>query len=429
MFKRVGLTLALLAFVTVACEAEKPGTENETLATVPAAGATAAPATSAAEMPAAVTVPVQVDGAAKDFTAAYLAYFPRDVTVHPGDTVKFSLVNTGEPHTVTFGKDIDDMMALLQTKTPEQAADAPEVKKVPVLLPQGPGDAVQSAAQPCFLATGDPGTDACAKADRAQVDFNGTQTFYNSGWLTQDKTFEVKFSDSVKPGKYAYVCLLHMPDMSGTVTVVDKDTPIPSVADATKQGDTELQKLTDAIKPAIDQAQGGQAKPGEVLAGELAQNAMTAEGLMFIPRETTIKAGETVTWNIWGPHIISFNPPQDATDLRVVDPEGGVHLNQKLAMPAGGPGQPAPPPTEAAPAGASAAAPAASGPTPDPNGPPPPPTMIDAGEWDGTGYHSSGIILSFPPALFAYKLKFTKPGTYLYKCTIHPGMAGSVIVQ
>jgi plastocyanin len=54
--------------------------------------------------------------------------------------------------------------------------------------------------------------------------------------------------------------------------------------------------------------------------------------------------------------------------------------------------------------------------------------VIDGGTYDGTGFHSSGLVLSFPPQLFAYRVKFTKPGTYTYFCVVHPDMKASVNV-
>ncbi len=72
--------------------------------------------------------------------------------------------------------------------------------------------------------------------------------------------------------------------------------------------------------------------------------------------------------------------------------------------------------------------PPAGGNGPPPSGPPPPPAIADAGTWDGTGFHSSGLVLSFPPALSGYKLTFTKAGTYSYRCLIHDNMEGTVKV-
>ena len=57
------------------------------------------------------------------------------------------------------------------------------------------------------------------------------------------------------------------------------------------------------------------------------------------------------------------------------------------------------------------------------------PILIDAGEWDGQGELSSGIILAFGDPAYQYKVTFTKAGTYDYVCLIHPGMLGSVTVE
>jgi hypothetical protein len=75
-----------------------------------------------------------------------------------------------------------------------------------------------------------------------------------------------------------------------------------------------------------------------------------------------------------------------------------VHLNDKAAAPVGGPGAPEKP------------------------------GLFDGGKWDGVAAHSSGLVLSFPPDLYKYKLTFTKPGTFEYLCTVHPDMKGTVTV-
>lgn len=413
---RYGITVILLAFGVAACAPEEEAPSTAPTSPVSATEA----ATEAAAAP--VTVPVQVDGSGTDFTAAYLNYFPQDVTVRPGDTVQFNLVETGEPHTVTFGQLIEASQAKYAELGPELAMADPVVKKVPVLLPEGPGDAVQSAAQPCFLATGEPGTDACAAADQVQAPFRGTESYYNSGWMTADQPFSMTFADDIKPGKYTYICLLHAPTMAGTVTVVAPGTQIPTVAEVTADGQAEQAALHAVLKPVVD-ATLAAAKPGEVMAGTGSPDQPSAMALTFIPESVTVKAGEAVTWTVIGPHTITFNPPADAMPLRLAD-STGVHVNQVALAPAGSPGMPAPP--EADP---NAPTPDPNAPTPDPNAPPPPPIVIDGGTWDGTGYHSSGAILSFPPQLFAYKLAFSEPGTYPYVCTIHPGMTGTVTVQ
>ena len=75
-----------------------------------------------------------------------------------------------------------------------------------------------------------------------------------------------------------------------------------------------------------------------------------------------------------------------------------------------------------------ALAPAGGPEVPTNEGPPGPPKVTDGGSFDGTGFRSTGVVLSFPPALSGYKLTFTKAGTFGYVCLIHPGMVGSVTV-
>ena len=115
-----------------------------------------------------------------------------------------------------------------------------------------------------------------------------------------------------------------------------------------------------------------------------------------------------MTWTVLGPHTISFDAPEDANQARVVAPDGSVHINAKAFVPANSPGQPPPPEGEAPPPG--------------------PPILIDGGMWDGEGFISSGIILSFPPQLFQYRLTFATAGTYKFQCLIHPDMEGTVRV-
>src|SRR3954468_10273505 len=63
---------------------------------------------------------VQIDGTADKFNAAFLQYFPKRVTVHPGDTVDFHENWTGEPHTVTMGTLIDAALKAVDAVPPDQ---------------------------------------------------------------------------------------------------------------------------------------------------------------------------------------------------------------------------------------------------------------------------------------------------------------------
>src|SRR5581483_9490134 len=118
---------------------------------------------------------VNVDGMNPKANESFLAYFPRSSTVHPGDTVVFHYVGVGEPHTVTLGTLADGAVSAFVHLTPKQqhantpppalqAADA----ALPQLFPQGPGDAIASAADPCYVRGGPPGTALCARSQHEQ---------------------------------------------------------------------------------------------------------------------------------------------------------------------------------------------------------------------------------------------------------------------
>lgn len=62
------------------------------------------------------------------------------------------------------------------------------------------------------------------------------------------------------------------------------------------------------------------------------------------------------------------------------------------------------------------------------------PVEPSAGGFDETTFLSSGtlgVVFSLPNPRFTWRLTFTRPGTYQYRCTIHvaSGMAGVIKVQ
>src|SRR5687767_1230260 len=52
---------------------------------------------------------VLVDFKHDEFASSFNGYYPRTVQVRPGDTVRFEQAWTGEPHSVTAGRVVDDM--------------------------------------------------------------------------------------------------------------------------------------------------------------------------------------------------------------------------------------------------------------------------------------------------------------------------------
>src|SRR5262249_50823411 len=171
------------------------------------------------------TVTVNVDGKNPDAHEAFIAYLPSVVRVHPGDSVVFHEVGNGEPHTATLGTLVDPAVkaydeltpAQLQAQQPPKALQALDAR-IPQLFPQRPADAVQAAANPCHLANGRPPAKAACPRTAAPA-FDGTQSFYNSGWLDSSQKWTVHISSSTAPGSYYFMCLLHRESMTGKIVV------------------------------------------------------------------------------------------------------------------------------------------------------------------------------------------------------------------
>lgn len=344
-----------------------------------------------------ITVEVDVDGSPDDQNLAFLAFFPSELSVHAGDTIKFGLVDTGEPHTVALGTLVDGVLST----SPED--DEALFAAVPNMLP-GPGDADQTAANPCFVDSGAPPVNTRCTGD--QPDFDGTQSFYNSGWLAPQSSFTVTLDDDIEVGTYHFVCLLHGSAMSGSFTVVDDDEDVPTPAEVRAAGEAKLDDLVAKLQPAVQSLSGLDAETA--MAGTGSPEVEIGLVNQFGPEALSINVGDSVTWTVLGPHTISFNAPQSANQARAEAPDGSAHVNVEAFAPSNGPGQPEP--------------------EGDGGGEPGPPILIDAGDWNGEGFLSSGIILSFPPQLFQYRVTFTQPGTYNFQCLIHPDMEGTVTV-
>ena len=349
-----------------------------------------------------VNVDAKSDAAANGFSTAFTQYFPAAVTVHPGDSVKFVENWTGEPHTVSFGTLVTAGLAAADP-LPPGAPQPAELLKVPDIFPPGQGDAVQTSGQPCFLATGDLPLNgaACAKVTPEPA-FTGTETYFNSGFLPEGTSWTLKLASDIAPGTYRYMCAIHRNGMQGKVTVVAKTAKAQTAAQVASAGASESSTAIAKMKAVYagfskltaDTAAAGGGAP-DVPAGIIAE---------FGPKTLTVKANSTVTWDVGGPHTISFNAPESAVGAMTKAPDGTVHLNSAALAPSGGGtgGSPAPPTA---------------------------PTVLNGGKFDGTGFYSSGSLLGFgPPGILKYKLTFTKAGTYQYRCLFHPDMQGTVNV-
>lgn len=362
------------------------------------------------------TVTVNVDADVDDPQSFYLGYFPGTVKVNPGDTVVYKSNFTGEPHTITFGSFINPAIQVFENATPEQlAADEPPAEFEPLfkyaMLPEGPGDANQVSANPCFVTTGalpEDTTQPCTNQEPSP--FTGKEVFYNSGFLPDQEEFELTLADDIAPGVYKGFCMLHFTEMISTIEVVAEGEEATTAAEAEAQADRELEPLVAKVKEAHEKAEAS-ADAGTVVAGDPPgeeepessgpPKPNTSAGLAeFTPKEVSVASGGSVTWNVNGPHTITFNAPEDARVIIGKGPDGNTHLVEKAASPAL---FNVPPPPEG-----------------EPEGPPP---TADLGSFDGSGFANTGIQFGG-----GFKVTFTKTGTYRYICTVHPDMEGTVTV-
>jgi plastocyanin len=410
MKTRFASQLATLALLGVACG----GGGNDGARTSPEAEAATAAETGGQAFT------IEVDGKADGFSVGFSAFFPDRLTVHPGDTVTVKLNSvSGQPHTAGLGTLVDTAVAKLGQLGPQASLAAqensPEMLRLPDAYPHevtgGPQDANQSAAQPCFLDTGIPplsltgGAPACPRRD--QPEFNGTQSFYNSGVLKDaGDAFTVPFAKTTKPGAYSLMCMLHRSAGTGQITVVSSDQPIPSPEEATAAGRRQLQSYVDILQPVA--ASADQATPDNAVAGAADPNLYSGLVTQFGPQTISIPVGGTATWHINGFHTISFGAGNSASGSLVKATDGSIHLNPEGVLPAGYQVPDAafvyPPPDDGR------------------------PVVIDGGRWDGSGFRSTGLVASYPPVLITLRQTFTEAGTYPYRCLFHPAMAGAVKV-
>lgn len=371
------------------------------------------------------TFTVNVDQKPAKANESFLAFFPRAVTVHPGDSVKFHWAGNGEPHTVTLGTLADNAVKTFNRLTPAQkhsngppppamvAADA----AVPSLFPQGPGDATQSVANPCYQQSGSVGTAICPNSQHEQPDFNGSQVYYNSGWLDSGQSWTMRVSSSTAPGIYRFMCALHREDMQGKITVASASKTIMSPAEQYTLGQKQFAAAVKPLDPALTALRLGKPPvpgvtlPGAnpVLAGSGAPNS--SGGIdEFGLRRVKIPVGGSVTWWLLGDHSITFNSDKTNDDVRAEAPDGTVHANPAALGPSGGPGEP--PPSNGGPSKGIHF------------------KVVASQRWNGQGFHNSGVFISSfgPPVIEGYKLTFTRAGTYHYICTVHDHMKGTVVV-
>jgi plastocyanin len=311
------------------------------------------------------------------------AFFPKTVKIAKGDTVDFQFRGF---HTVFFAK---------------RGTRAPSFESTDGQKLSGFNDA---AGQPFWFNGLDrlivnplaafPSGDGIV--DRKAADGSGLPDFEGP-----PAPFSAKFP---KPGTYRYVCQVH-PGMKGKVSVRKSRKGVPSTSKDQAKVAKQVARITKTLKR-LDRFDG----PGDnrVRAGN---DTVEAALFAFFPKDITIKAGESVTFEMPARsseiHTASFGPADYLKSINdnLVTPDPG--------SPAGGP------PT-------LLLNPLAFFPSD-----PPPALPPYTGSNHGNGFLSTGVLDPFeqsPPPDEAV-VTFQTPGTYTYICAIHgPFMDGTVTV-
>jgi plastocyanin len=336
---------------------------------------------------AADNLPVQVGGEVTGKPWIDLqGFYPKKPVVHVGDTIDFSVVGF---HTV--------------------AVLPPGEDDLPLIVPTGGKfPAANDAA-------GDPfwwgnvvdaiGFNGAIFAPTPTT-FDGTAMVHSGGpGLPVSVTFTAA-------GTYELSCEIH-PFMDGTVKVVDAGKKVRPFAKQVKKGAKQLRRDAKEAKKldrklARNKQHGDNKKHGRKHGhgdNHKAKKAVVRTGagtkrfslLRFYPADTTVKAGDSVTWKWTGfneVHTVTFGPDDVLAGLAAslfagptLDPVGGL-------------------PTEA------------------PGAP-----VVHSDTVHGNGLLGSGIVPDpgyNPPN--TWTVRFTTPGDFNYVCLIHEGMAGVVHV-
>ena len=301
-------------------------------------------------------------------------FFRKVITIHAGDSVKWQF-SKRVVHTVTF-------LAPGDTRPPLEQSD-----------PANPYSGFNDSTGAPMWFNGQPGiTIPPDHAFPQGGDTMGARAYHNSGLSAPTfQPYKLKFT---KKGSYKYICLVH-PGMSGRVKVLPKSATIPRAR-------ADRRARVKEYKRAVKQAKRlGKLKPkgNNVVAGH---DSTKVAWFRFFPETRTIKAGESVHFSISSNseiHTMTFGP-QPSADLVLVHPQPAgpplLQFNPFMFLPSDVP--PLPPYT---------------------------------GSNHGNGFFNTGIMDSNPqsPPPSSVDVTFPNAGTYLYECTIHPGMQATIQVE
>jgi plastocyanin len=335
-------------------------------------------------------------GAGQDTTVVF-AFFPSFLRVRVGDTVTWRM-NDDDLHTVTFaaGTRVDPQAGGVQDPL------GPGGSLIPALVVPRPGGGPGEAML-------NPQVAFATRAPGAPVETYSGSSYANSGILSKlpaepgappNDTFSLRFDT---PGNFPYVSIILADRMVGTIQVVPAGTPeVPDQAAIDAAARTEMAALLGVVQEARGQGQAlarSEAGPADstlwyVRAGnsDFHSGDLRAQSMDYLPRDITVRAGDTVIWGSSLLHTVTFAPVPPLPDFVVPVP------------------QPAGPPQL----------------TINPRAAPAKPSAV----FEPTQYFNSGLLGPLGTDGFSWALTFEQPGTFEYACIVHGplGMKGTVTV-
>ena len=202
-----------------------------------------------------------------------------------------------------------------------------------------------------------------------------------------------------KTGTFKYLCMVH-PGMKGTIKVLAKSKKIPTPAAVTK---TAKAQFKAAVK--LGKAQGTVTPAANtVLAGH---DKGAVAWLRFFPSSLSVKVGQPVTFTVSSvreAHTITFGPSAytDNIAANLVQPVPQAYGLPLITL-----------------------NPLGLYPSDPPTGP-----IVDNGGNHGNGFANAGILDNDPatPQPGSATFTFTAAGTYTFRCVLHGGMNGTIVV-
>jgi plastocyanin len=315
-------------------------------------------------------------------------FFPSNVTIAPGDSVKFDLVAF---HNVDFPPKGGKMLNQLVQNAPITGSVDAAGNKFWFSDIGLPNFAFAPELQNYNNGLGHKYTYTGKKRIISHIPLNSANPF------VPFKPMTVKFP---KAGTFTYYCDLH-PGMKGTVTVLKKGKKAPTAAQdkkaMTKQVSSELKvakTLSQAKAPANTMYVGYAGDKGKV------------EYFNFLPNTLTVPTGTTVTFKM-SPSSFETHTATTGPGDYLVDPTsyiGAIADSFNLSQF-------------------------------DPRGVYPSEQIGTIGQLTpslhGNGFWNSGALDNDPttPSADSAKVTFAAPGTYKFACLVHPVMRGTVVVQ